>query len=252
VQGNYVGVDVTGNADLGNAGPGVFIANSSNNAIGGAATGAGNLIAFNHKAGIDLASGPGNAFRANRITANTHLGITLSDTITVTANDLNDEDVGPNGQQNFPILTSATNTGSNTTMVGTLNSAANTSYTLDFFANTACDASGHGEGQTFLGSNVVATNGIGNATINFTLNTAVPLAQFVTITATDPDGNTSEFSACVAVTGPGGVTATPTVTGTPATPTPTTTGTQATSTPTATATSTGTPQSRIYLPLVDR
>lgn len=141
-------------------------------------------------------------------------------------------------------------------MVGTLNSVANTSYTLDFFANTVCDASGHGEGQTFLGSNVVATNGVGNATINFALNTAVPLAQFVTITATDPDGNTSEFSACVAITGPGGVTATPTVTGTPATPTPTTTGTQATSTPpataTATATNTGTPQSRIYLPLVDR
>ena len=256
VQGNYVGVDVTGIADLGNAGPGVFIANSSDNTIGGAATGASNLIAFNHKAGIDLASGSGNTFRANRITNNTDLGITLSDTITVTANDLNDEDVGPNGLQNFPLLTSATNTGSNTTMVGTLNSVANTSYTLDFFANTVCDASGHGEGQTFLGSNGVATNGVGNATINFALNTAVPLAQFVTITATDPDGNTSEFSACVAITGPGGVTATPTVTGTPATPTPTTTGTLATSTPsataTATATSTGTPQSRIYLPLVDR
>jgi len=95
VQGNYVGVDVTGIADLGNAGPGVFIANSSDNTIGGAATGASNLIAFNHKAGIDLASGSGNTFRANRITNNTDLGITLSDTITVTANDLNDEDVGP-------------------------------------------------------------------------------------------------------------------------------------------------------------
>jgi len=260
VQGNYVGVDVTGVADLGNAGPGVFLANTSDNTIGGTAADAGNLIAFNRKAGIALASGSGNTFRANRITGNTHLGITLSDTITVTANDIDDADVGPNGLQNFPLLTSAISSGSNTTVIGAFNSAPNANYTLEFFANTACDASGYGEGHTLLGAITVITDGVGNEAISFVLNTAIPLAQFITATATDANGNTSEFSACVAVTGPGGVTATPTATGTQATATPTTTGTPATATPTATTTSTATatptgtrtPQNSIYLPLVER
>ncbi len=80
---------------------------------------------------------------------------------------------------------------------GTLNSTPNGTFRIEFFGNAACDASGNGEGATFLGSTSVTTDAIGNAIIPlFTAATG----QFVTATATDPANNTSEFSACV-VTG---------------------------------------------------
>jgi len=48
VQGNYIGVDATGRAKLANVGDGVAVANAAtNNTIGGAAAGAGNVISGN-------------------------------------------------------------------------------------------------------------------------------------------------------------------------------------------------------------
>ena len=35
---------------------------------------------------------------------------------------------------------------------GTLNSTATTTFRLEFFSNAACDASGNGEGRTFIGA----------------------------------------------------------------------------------------------------
>ncbi|MDH3602705.1 MAG: thrombospondin type 3 repeat-containing protein, partial [Candidatus Tectomicrobia bacterium] len=90
----------------------------------------------------------------------------------------------------FPVITSAT-TGQ---ITGTLNSTPNTEFRLEFFANSQCDPSGFGEGETFLGFTNIQTDGSGNA--GFTANLPVPEGQVVTATATDPDGNTSEFSAC--------------------------------------------------------
>ncbi|HEX8998688.1 MAG TPA: CSLREA domain-containing protein, partial [Blastocatellia bacterium] len=53
VQGNYIGTDVNGTADLGNAEDGVAVnGNAANNTIGGAVAGAGNLISGNDNAGI--------------------------------------------------------------------------------------------------------------------------------------------------------------------------------------------------------
>ncbi len=63
------------------------------------------------------------------------------------------------------------------------------------FGNTACDASGNGEGATFLGATTVTTDGAGNATIPLF---AAAAGQVVTATATDASNNTSEFSTCVA------------------------------------------------------
>ena len=63
-------------------------------------------------------------------------------------------------------------------------------------------ASDFGEGERFLGGADVTTNGSGDATINESVNTTgVPSGWFITATATDPNGNSSEFSQCSAIAG---------------------------------------------------
>src|SRR5207249_1894029 len=57
VQGNYIGTDITGTRALGNA-SGVNLTNSANNTIGGASTGARNVISGNRRHGVHL-GGPG-------------------------------------------------------------------------------------------------------------------------------------------------------------------------------------------------
>ena len=206
VQGNFIGTDVSGTAALGNGGNGVFVNAASDNTIGGMAAGASNTIAFNGGDGVFVGTccgalpGTGNAILSNAMFSNTGLGIDL-DPDGVTPNDVGDGDTGANNLQNFPVLTSALS-GSSTTIEGTLNSAIGTAYRLEFFSNTVCDPSGHGEGETFLGFTDVSTDGSGNVSFMVTFPTTVPVGQFITATATDPDNNTSEFSLCLPVESP--------------------------------------------------
>ena len=188
IAGNLIGTDVTGTTALANAQNGVLV-NKEDNTIGGTTTGAGNTIAFNGLDGVFVAFGTGNAILSNSIFSNTNLGIDLG-LNGVTLNDSGDGDAGPNNLQNFPDVTFATTGG----VQGTLNSTPNTTFLLEFFANSACDSSGFGEGETFLGSTMVTTDGSGNT--GFSAFFPVPLGAFVTATATDPDNNTSEFSEC--------------------------------------------------------
>jgi len=210
VQGNYIGTDVTGTAALGNNNIGVGIVDgASNNMVGGTTSGAGNIIAYNGSGGgfggvVVGLSGTGNSILSNSIFSNTGLGIDLGgDAITpdgITLNDPGDSDTGPNNLQNYPLLSLAT--GGVPTIEGTLNSTFFTSYRIEFFSNDTCDPSGNGEGEMFLGSTSVTTDGSGNASFLESLGTTLPVGQqFITATATDPDGNTSEFSACIEVTG---------------------------------------------------
>ena len=80
---------------------------------------------------------------------------------------------------------------------GMLMGAPSTRFRLEFFSNEACDESGNGEGQAFLGSGHVRTNQAGIARFIITLPVSLPQGAFVSSTATDPAGNTSEFSNCV-------------------------------------------------------
>ncbi|HKP73776.1 MAG TPA: carboxypeptidase regulatory-like domain-containing protein, partial [Pyrinomonadaceae bacterium] len=123
----------------------------------------------------------------------------------VTPNDAGDADSGSNNLQNFPVLSSASASGGNTVVQGTLNSTANATFRIEFFANAACDQSGNGEGGRFLGSTNATTDANGNVTFNPTLaGSTTPGSEFVTATATDASNNTSEFGACVAVNAPAG------------------------------------------------
>jgi photosystem II stability/assembly factor-like uncharacterized protein len=196
VQGNLIGLKATGNAPLPNLFDGVALSTASDNTIGGEGN-AGNILAFNGRNGVRVWSGTGNRILKNSIFSNGALGIDLNGD-GVTANDAGDGDANANTSQNFPVLSSAISNGANTAIQGTLNSTANTSFTIELFLNTTCDSTGKGEGQTFIGSVTITTDGNGNASYNTTLP-LVPMGQFITATATDPANNTSEFSQCIQV-----------------------------------------------------
>ena len=194
VQGNFIGTDVSGSVAIGNGRDGVEINfGASGNTIGGLAANAGNVIAFNGANGVEVVSGTANSILSNSIFSNSLLGIDLGGD-GVTANDAGDIDAGANNLQNFPQLTSATIFLGSTIIQGSLNSTPNTTFTLQFFSNSDCDDSGFGEGKQLIGSRTIQTDSAGNAIISFSFPGQFNLP--VTMTATDPSGNTSEFSKC--------------------------------------------------------
>jgi len=202
VQGNYIGTKADGVTALPNTGVGVDVYSSFSNTIGGTTATAANVIANSGYAGVLIQSGSGNALLGNSMVNNSRLGIDLdrTDVIGLLANDQGDPDPGANKRQNYPLLTSVTVNGGNTSIQGTLNSTPNKQFRVEFFANNKCGVSGFGEGQVFLGFASVTTDGNGDATINTTLPGA-PAGQFITATATSPGDDTSEFSPCALIGG---------------------------------------------------
>ena len=195
VQGNLIGTDASGASAIANGKYGIEVNGpTSGTLIGGTGAGQGNLIAYNTKAGVGVASASaGVSIEGNSIYGNTLLGIDLNED-NVTANDAGDGDTGANALQNFPVISGASTTGAQVTIAGTLNSTASRTYRIEFFASSAADSSGYGEGQQYLGFTNVTTDGSGNATFSPTLSAAVASGQYVSATATDlTTNNTSEF-----------------------------------------------------------
>jgi Putative Ig domain len=196
IQGNFIGTDFTGTAAIPNGGPGIRL-QSPGNFIGGTGAGEGNLISGNSGSGVEVVSGTNNPIRGNAIFANGGLGIDLKggveDGFGVTANDPGDFDGGPNLLQNYPVITAATSSAGVTTVTGTLNSTPNSVFTLDFYASSAPDPSGFGEGQLLVHTNVFTTDTSGIATFSVTFPSPAG-RPYNTVTATDPGSNTSEFS----------------------------------------------------------
>ena len=72
-------------------------------------------------------------------------------------------------------------------------------YTFGLYESASCDSSGHGEGEIYLESGVEELSGA-DESFTLGLKIAPPAAgHFITTTATNPAGSTSEFSACFAV-----------------------------------------------------
>lgn len=218
IAGNRIGTDVSGTRPLGNAVHGIMCyppfsagAGSFSSVIGGTNAGSRNIIAFNGADGIKVegAISPPDGIRilGNSIHDNLGLGIDLSTAPLSdgargdgpSPNDPLDPDGGPNRLQNHPILDSARLAGGNVVIEGRLNSKANEAYRLEFFANTAPDPSGYGEGDLFLGFVNVTTDAAGNAAFT-TSFPAVATKLHYTATATDLNGNTSEFSPAAGLT----------------------------------------------------
>jgi hypothetical protein len=163
VKGNYIGTNAAGTATLPNN-TGVYMAQGAqDNTIGGTAAGEGNLIAFNTSDGVRVSdtATTGNTIRGNSIHSNGGKGI---------HNDGGNAELAP------PVITG----------FGSVIGSACPNCTIDVYSDD------EDEGRVCEGS-TTADNG-GDWTFD-----GSPQGPNVTATGTDAAGNTSEFSAPVAV-----------------------------------------------------
>jgi hypothetical protein len=217
VRNNYIGTDVTGNNCLGNGRDGVFVNRGSVNH-----TITDNLITCNGRDGVNIpnfaTNDPGIQIQVvqNSIYANAALGIDLGDA-GITPNDPGDADTGANFLQNFPVLTSVIfppapsedRTGKpnrpevTVNINATLNSTPNTAFTVHWYfsSDSQCTTNEQGSRPLVTGRvSGVTTDNNGNASFNFPFDFPVGTTNgIINTTATDPNGNTSEFSACLPV-----------------------------------------------------
>ena len=160
VANNVIGANAAGTTALANGSAGIIVTSgASGNVIGGVAGINANIIAFNTLAGVrvitrrqqpdswqrDLSERPARHRPRSR----------RRDRRTIRR---------PGRQRQQPAElpgASATPGG----VLGTLNSTPNTAFVIEFFGNSACDASARGEGATFLGTVAVATDAAGNAAL---------------------------------------------------------------------------------------
>ncbi len=197
---------IYGNSIVANSGDGVKIfLGASLNSIGGTNAdltenpNAKNIITGNGLNGVTIgrdANDPayGNRVYRNSISANGGLGIDLGSD-GASANENLDGDNGPNALQNKPIIAGVVASAAGTTIYGTLNSVASSTFDIEFYDNPASDD----EGGTFLGAVTVVTDGSGNSSpASFSLVVPANLTgRKITATATARTGtypNTSEFS----------------------------------------------------------
>lgn len=208
IEQNRIGTSLNGIAPLGNLSHGIFVtgSQSSDNTLGGYEANMGNTIAFNAGSGVLVGSDPatpfvtpagtGNSILGNRIFGNSLESIDLGPNDGVTPNDVNDPDPGPNRLQNFPVLSLATSSDGSTLITGTLNSVANATYRLEFFA-----AASTGEAQQYLGfTTVIMAPAVNTSPFGVAILANVPLGNFVTATATNLlTGDTSELATSIIV-----------------------------------------------------
>jgi CSLREA domain-containing protein len=179
---------ITGVTINGNTGSGILITGA------GSLDAANNTITNNTGDGITkTGTGTSSHFDGNTIHSNGDLGIDLG-VNGVTQNDTNDTDTGANNLQNFPVINSVTAGANNTGTASVTLNAADGNYRIQYFANANCDSSGYGEGEVFLTSQTVTVSGNTTTFNSPALNYGAK--KRITATATDDNGNSSEFSAC--------------------------------------------------------
>lgn len=192
IRGNFIGLRADGLTPRGNFLHGVELLNgSSRNIIGGTNPGEGNRIAnvlSSNYDGIRVREGSiGNIIRGNSMYNNGGSGVAGL------ALDFGVDGPTTAGEPKFPVLTAATGRFL-TSISGSLNGQANSTYTLDFYANAAPDVSNYGEGQRWIGSATINTPGSGNAVFNVQLTNAIPVSGYISATTTDANGTTSEMA----------------------------------------------------------
>jgi hypothetical protein len=200
IAGNRIGLNVN-NAALGNGHFGVYLHSSNGHTVGGTAASAANRIAHNGRGGIQNQGARRNRFLGNLIWANASkqwpgaLGINVAhdqlDDDEPTPDDRPDED----GIQNRPIVYQVEPVDGQTRITTRIDSRPSTRFRIEYFANAgSCEPQRYGEGQTFLGAKDVTTDTTGRTAFTFMVPRVLGLTERVTATATNPEGDTSEFS----------------------------------------------------------
>jgi CSLREA domain-containing protein len=206
------------NVITGNGGHGVCILDGNANTIGNtyaAGGNKGNTIYFNGLDGVavkDMNPGDsipppaGNTILGNSIYYNGKLGIDLGGDGQVTLNKYPGGPTAPlirpgtpdavNYHVNFPAIDIASVAGTDSSVVqGYLLSWQSTTFRIEVFVNDSSNYSGFGEGKKLIGATTVTTDAdSAYAWFSITSNTPLHFGQFVSATATDQFGNTSEFS----------------------------------------------------------
>ncbi len=197
IMDNLIGTAADGSSDLGNDGSGVYVGSHAfDNTVDE------NTIAFNGGDGVTIESGVENTIWENAIHSNSELGIDLGGD-GVTLNDGGDGDTGPNNRQNFPTLSSVAAKEGRVAIRGSIDGAPFSRFIVDFYSNRACDTSGYGEGEAWLGYTVARADALGSVTFDVSaldgtiFSASSPVGPYVTATATESaSGSTSEFSEC--------------------------------------------------------
>jgi hypothetical protein len=181
--GNLIGTDKTGTVPLGNKGTAFSIDPGSGITIGGTGPGEGNVIAYN-TFGLIVDTGQQDQITQNSIFGNIGApGYPPPGLIVATT---------ANQSIAAPGLTFTPGAGGSGTLAGTLTEAPNTTYVVEVYSNPSAQAASQAQGQTFVKDVTVKTNGTGKGAFSL----VVPNG-FYTATATDPSGNTSQFSIAV-------------------------------------------------------
>jgi CSLREA domain-containing protein len=166
ITGSSTGASIAGNV-IGGGGAGVLVEGNAtdnqitDNAIGVGADGVSHIGSAGPGISV-VASARGTDIRGNRIAFNAGPGIDLGGD-GVDSDDSEDGDSGPNGRQNSPVLTTVKPTPDGVDVAGTLDSTPNAAFTIDVYANAACDPSGRGQGEFYLGSLTTSTDEHGSA-----------------------------------------------------------------------------------------
>jgi len=201
IQGNDIGLNAPGTSALGNALAGVVIGDgASNNTIGGTAVGDGNVITASGQDGVLIVSNSGqpsstgNTVVGNSIYGNSQLGTYW---LGIDLTDYPAKPVAGNNDEPSPNLTSASYQSGNLTITGSFQGTGSGTLLLDLYTSNNLDASGAGEGQTYLGRFTV-NNGSGTVSLgSIDVPGTFSLGQWITGTLTDSAGNTSDFSNAV-------------------------------------------------------
>ncbi len=205
IQGNDIGLNAAGNATFGNANDGILmISGATAVLIGGTVSGAGNVITGSPKGiAVSGATTSGVAIEENAIYGNSSIGIDLGDD-GPTANTPGGAGPGsgPNDLQNYPQTTWARIDAAGDLLINYFvdSTPTNSAYPLlvEFFKSEA-----NGEGQSYLGADNFTTTDHSNGSKEINLGSAAALGistdDNLVLTATDANGNTSEFSTPVFV-----------------------------------------------------
>jgi hypothetical protein len=151
-----------------------------------------NTVYGNSVDGLRIESGTGNEFTHIAGWGNGHLLINLG-TDDAPPNDPLDADTGPNELQNWPVISAAASDYTGTLLSGRLDSKPDTTYHIGVYGSDNA-AGALGEARSFLGQFDVTTDDAGNAQFGQAVSNYT-VGHYITATATDPAGNTSELSA---------------------------------------------------------